>query len=97
MTGFELFLKKQEARLVDGDEGEFSAYTNVQRTWIVGDMEYPIQIGIIRNESGNFIGVRYPIMINLPREEDYEKFLNFLISISFRPSKDNLYLIIKNK
>lgn len=99
MLAFEVFLEKIGARLVDGSKKEFSTYENVQRTWIVDDIQFPIQIGLIGNKSSNFIGLRYPIVTHLP-SDNFEHFLSKIKIFSFKMDKkfniEEIGIIIKN-
>jgi hypothetical protein len=100
MTAFEIWIEENGGRLVDGQKGDFSTYTNVQRTWVYGIMNLPIQIGLVRYKDSNSIMLRSPMISHLPTE-DYDNFINNWLMQYFPPStfkgSDQPQLIIKNE
>lgn len=96
MTGFEEYLKSEGSKLIDGNIGEFSTYTNIQRTWLYGRLNIPIQIGLVRINDQNVIMIRYPILTYLP-DSNFEKFIdNYIIKIHLdkKLEEDKVQLII---
>jgi hypothetical protein len=86
MTGFEKFIQANGGKLISGKEGSFSTYDNIQRTWIVGETQAVIQVGIFSYNDKIIIGVLRPVLDFLPSEEEFEDKLFFLSGFNMSKS-----------
>ena len=81
MTGFETWLLDNGGILVNGDTTEFSTYKHVQRTYLYGNLQRPIQVGLMSVEGNNKICLRFPIVTHLPTD-NFQEFVDNLPMLS---------------
>jgi hypothetical protein len=89
MTGFEKYIQDNGGKLISGKDGDFNTYNNTQRTWIVGETQAIIQIGIFSYENKTIIGVLRPVLDFLPDEEDFEGKMFFLSGFQITKGLDS--------
>jgi hypothetical protein len=78
MIGFEKYIQANGGKLISGKEGSFNTYDNIQRTWVVGETQAIIQVGIFSYKNKTIIGILRPVLDFLPSEEDFEGKMFFL-------------------
>jgi hypothetical protein len=82
MTGFENYIQANGGKLISGKDGDFNTYNNTQRTWIIGETQAIIQIGLFSYDNKTIFGVLRPVLDFLPNEEDFEDMVFFLSGFS---------------